>query len=205
MIKVIIYEDNGFRRESLVELIQSQENMLVVGAESDCRTVAEDIRGKSPELILLDLNMPYCDGFDGLKIIKCISPNTKVIVQTIHEEVDKILSCIKLGAEGYILKKEGPQKIIQSVNDVLNGGATLTPSVALEILRSISIEKSNSRNMLLSERENEVLEALAKGQSYKMIADELKISHFTVNSHLKKIYEKLHVHSATEAIRVYYK
>jgi DNA-binding NarL/FixJ family response regulator len=204
MTRVIIYEDNKMRREALIELIEAQENFILVGAESDCRTMSFDLRNKRPELVLLDLNMPYCDGFEGLKIIKHDSSGTKVIIQTIHDEPDKILTCIKLGAEGYILKKEGPEKILQAIDDVLNGGANLTPSVAMEILRSISKESSSKPMYILSEREKEVLSCLANGNSYKMIADELNISYATVNTHLKKIYEKLKVHSATEAVRVYY-
>ena len=204
MIRIYIFEDNLIRREDLTTLINSQSDLLFVGSRPDCRDIISEIKINIPDLVLLDLNMPFCNGIEGLKIIKSVAPHIKVVIQTIHEEAEKILECIKLGAEGYILKKESPEKILAAIHNVMNGGAMLTPSVAIEILRSISSPPDKSNISILSDREKEVLSFLAEGKSYKMIADILSISYSTVNSHLKKIYEKLHVHSATEAIKVYY-
>ena len=204
MIRIYIFEDNLIRREDLTTLINSQSDLLFVGSRPDCRDIISEIKINLPDLVLLDLNMPFCNGIEGLKIIKSVAPHIKVVIQTIHEEAEKILECIKLGAEGYILKKESPEKILAAIHNVMNGGAMLTPSVAIEILRSISSPPDKSNISILSDREKEVLSFLAEGKSYKMIADILSISYSTVNSHLKKIYEKLHVHSATEAIKVYY-
>ncbi|NOT38025.1 MAG: response regulator transcription factor [Saprospiraceae bacterium] len=205
MTKVFIYEDNKDRSEALISLINKQSDLKLVGHSSNCANVASEMKNLAPDIVLMDLNMPKVDGFVGLKRIKEEYPEIKVLLQTIIEDSDKILECIKAGAEGYILKNDSPQKLLQAIKDVMEGGANLTPSVAIKILRSLNQNQSKKAIAeTLTERETEVLELLSLGKSYKMIAADMDISFNTVNSHLKKIYEKLRVNSAGEAIRMYY-
>ena len=137
----------------------------------------------------------------GVKRIKSRYPDIKVIMQTVYEDNEKIFSALKNGAEGYILKKASIASIIESINEVQNGGAFMTPSVALQVLKFLNkpVEK-DERIQSLSPREREVLTFLAEGDSYKMIAERMQISYGTVNNHIKKIYEKLQVHSLGEAV-----
>ena len=123
-------------------------------------------------------------------------------MQTVFDESDKIFECIKNGASGYILKKDPPQKILQAIQEVYEGGAVMNPGIALKVLDYF---KPQQQQNPLSEREQQVLELLAEGFSYKIVADKLSLSFHTVNSHTKKIYEKLHVSSLGEAIAYYYR
>jgi DNA-binding NarL/FixJ family response regulator len=146
--------------------------------------------------------MPGTNGIEGLKRIRKQAPQVFIIMQTVFEDEEKIFTAIHAGAHGYFLKNTKPDKLIEGIHDVLEGGAPMTPSVARKVLNMFAQESSNrNKNPFdLTEREIEILSMLGKGLSYKMIADASGISFHTVNSHLKKIYEKLHVHSATEAV-----
>ncbi len=154
-----------------------------------------------PSLVLMDIEMPNISGIEGVRLIKESYPHIKVVMQTVFEDEEKIFAALQAGAEGYILKNAPAEKIIQSVIEVNNGGAFMTPSVALRVMKHFnnSTVSQNSENNL-TPKEREVLKNLTEGLSYKMVADRMGISYFTVNSHIKKIYEKLHVHSVGEAI-----
>jgi DNA-binding NarL/FixJ family response regulator len=150
----------------------------------------------------MDIDMPDTNGIEGLKRIRKQAPEVFIIMQTVFEDEEKIFMAIHAGAHGYFLKKTKPDKLIEGIRDVLEGGAPMTSSVARKVLQMVT-QKSpeTSKNPFeLTGREIEILSMLSKGMSYKMIADAGGISFHTVNSHLKKIYEKLHVHSATEAV-----
>lgn len=201
MIKVFIYDDNQARRESLIALIELTENVQYVGSASDCSNVLGDMEVNAPDVVLMDIEMPNVDGIDGVRMIKSRYPHIKVIMQTVYDDNDKIFKALQNGAEGYILKKASINNIIDSINLVYNGGAFMTPSVALQVMNyftksPIKDEKLQS----LTQRETEVLKLLSEGFSYKMVADQLNITYHTVNNHIKKIYEKLQVHSLGEAI-----
>ena len=178
--------------------------MEFVGARENCNNVEEDLLQLAPQVVLMDIDMPGTNGIEGLKRIRIQDPGVFIIMQTVFEDEEKIFTAIHAGAHGYFLKKTNPDKLVEGIRDVVEGGAPMTSSVAGKVLQMFtqqSSHKSKSENRFdLTKREIEILSMLGKGMSYKMIADAGSISFHTVNSHLKKIYEKLHVHSATEAV-----
>jgi len=201
MINIFIYDDNKARCESLLALVELTDDMNCVGHAANCAQVLSDMQQACPDIVLMDIEMPEVDGIEGVKIIKQSFPAIKVIMQTVYEDANKIFACLKNGADGYILKKASIHSIIESIMEVHQGGAFMSPSVALKVMNyfkepEIKDEKIES----LSPRELEVLNKLSEGLSYKMIASELGISYGTVNNHIKKIYEKLQVHSLGEAV-----
>lgn len=150
----------------------------------------------------MDIQMPHVSGIEGVKLIKKEFPSLQVLMQTVFEDDENVFNSIRAGAAGYILKKSSPDKIIDAVKDAYEGGSPMTHVIARKVLEFFKkqphVQEENKFN--LSEREMEILSLLVQGLSYRMIAARCSISYFTLNSHIKKIYEKLHVHSAGEAV-----
>jgi DNA-binding NarL/FixJ family response regulator len=200
LIRVVIYDDHQQRIDSLRALLQMTPDMECAGAYTDCSHVLEDMHVTAPDVVLMDIEMPNVDGISGVQIIKKNFPKIRIIMQTVFEDEGKIFASLQAGADGYILKNAGAEKILQSITEVHQGGASMTPSVALKVIRFFNHQKIQEEEYKLTSKEKEVLRLLADGNSYKMVADKLGISYFTVNTHIKKIYEKLHVHSLGEAV-----
>jgi DNA-binding NarL/FixJ family response regulator len=205
MIRLAIYDDNVQRRDSLKALLSLTEGMKCVADFPDCSDVVEQMEEYYPDVVLMDIEMPRVDGINGVSLIKKSFPEIKVIMQTVFEDPEKIFACLQAGAEGYILKTASAEKITQSIEEVYQGGAYMTPSVALRVMQYFIKPPGQENPHGLTPKEKDVLKHLSDGLSYKMVADKLGISYFTVNSHVKKIYEKLHVHSLGEAVALAFK
>jgi DNA-binding NarL/FixJ family response regulator len=199
-IRVALFDDNQDRRESLHYLLSTQEGFECVGAFSDCRDVLRNIAQTQPDVVLMDIEMPYVNGIEGVKKIKLQFPKLPVLMQTVYEDDDHVFESIKSGASGYLLKKTSPEKIIEAIKEAADGGAPITPSIALRILRYFQGNTASENTYALTEKEKLILALLVEGLSYKMIANKESISYHTVNSHVRRIYEKLHVHSLGEAV-----
>jgi len=201
-MKITIYEDNKGRVDALKLLFENYPEIEVMGYFENCENVIYETRTLLPDLILMDINMPIVNGIEGTRIVRQNFPNVIIIMQTIFEDETNIFDAIQAGAQGYILKSTSTAKLIEAIKEAFEGGAPMTPSIARRVIdafrKPISIKKEEGFE--LSEKELNILELLSKGMSYKQIAIESNISYHTVNSHIKKIYEKLHVNSATEAI-----
>lgn len=200
MIDIVIYDDSEQRRESLKALLSLTDGMQCVADFADCSHVLEDMQQFLPDVVLMDIEMPDVDGISGVGIIKKTFPDIRIIMQTVFEDDEKVFASLQAGAEGYILKKASAEKITQCIEEVYQGGAYMTPSVAIKVAHYFNRSVQNNEAYKLTPKEKEVLKLLSDGQSYKMAADALGISYFTVNAHVKKIYEKLHVHSLGEAV-----
>jgi DNA-binding NarL/FixJ family response regulator len=201
VIKIVVYDDNASRRESLDLLLQSYNDFIVQGAFNDCSNVEQEINSLQPDIVLMDIEMPNVDGISGVKIINRLFPNVKVIMQTVFEDDEKIFDALRFGASGYILKKTDPSKIIEAIREVMNGGSPMTPSIATRVLKFFRDKGAvDTQNFGLTTREMDILQHLVDGKSYKMISSDLNISYHTVNSHVKKIYDKLQVNSVSEAV-----
>ena len=202
-IKVAVFDDNKHRRMGLELLINSTSKLSCVGAFEDCRDVLKNIQSCFPNVVLMDIDMPHVNGVEGVKLISTNFPEIKILMQTVFEDDEKIFASICAGAHGYILKKTPPQKLIESIFDVMEGGAPMTPSIARQVLHLFynQNKRSSRKDFDLSEREHEILTLLVEGLSYKMIADHCKISFNTVNTHISHIYRKLQVNSVAEAIK----
>jgi DNA-binding NarL/FixJ family response regulator len=201
-IKVFIYDDNEARRDSLKALLDLTPEIEFVGSAPDCSNTAKDMTQCTPDVVLMDINMPNVDGMEGLKQIRRSFPHIRVLMQTVFDDNEKIFNSIRNGASGYVLKKDPPQRILQAIHEVSEGGAVMNPGIAQKVLDFFQPKKVENP---LSDREAQVLTLLAEGLSYKMVADKLGLSFHTVNTHAKNIYEKLHVASLGEAIAYYYK
>lgn len=200
-IRVAVFDDNADRRHSLEMMLNLSEGLICAGTFSDCSEVVHDIRLSDPSLVLMDIEMPNVDGIQGVRLIKQHFPQVKVVMQTVFEDDEKIFAALQAGAEGYILKNAGVDKILQSITEVYNGGAFMTPTVALRVMRHFNSTPSPQPEAhALTLKEKEVLKLLTEGLSYKMVADRMHISYYTVNTHVKNIYGKLQVHSVGEAI-----
>jgi DNA-binding NarL/FixJ family response regulator len=202
-IKVLIYEDNEPLRKSIQTLLLWDKGFDVVAAMPDAVCAVEDITVFKPDVVLMDIDMPLSNGVDAVSLIRKKFEELPIVMFTVFEDDENIFKAIRAGANGYLLKKNFDQ-IPYSLKDVLDGGAPMTSSVAKKVLNFIpKNNKANEEIESLSKREIEILEHITKGYSYKMIGDELFISTETVRSHIKKIYKKLHVNSATEAVYKY--
>ena len=200
LIRLVVYDDSQQRRESLKALLSLSDSMEWVADFPDCSHVEDDMAKFQPDVVLMDIAMPIVDGISGVALIKKGFPHIRIIMQTIFEDEEKIFASLKAGAEGYILKNASAEKITQSIEEVHQGGAYMTPSVALRVMQYFNKPLQQKEEYKLTPKEKEVLKLLSDGLSYKMVADKLGISYYTVNAHIKKIYEKLHVHSLGEAV-----
>jgi DNA-binding NarL/FixJ family response regulator len=207
--RLVIYEDNPELRASLGELLAGTPGLELVGAFGNCTQAGDDMRRLRPHVVLMDIDMPGCSGIDGLRYVKAVAPATNVLMLTVFEDNDRVFDAICAGADGYLLKKTPPARLLEAIGEVRAGGAPMTPAVARQVLRLFPKPASSVVRAApvpteslahLSAREQEVLTLLVKGYSYKMIAADRQISIDTVRSHIKKIYEKLHVRSMTEAV-----
>ncbi|HRC33376.1 MAG TPA: response regulator transcription factor [Bacteroidia bacterium] len=203
-IRVLIFEDHAQMRNMYELMLDSEPDMLCVGAQENCNNAIKIIEKTLPDVILMDIQMPGKSGVEAAREIKNIFPTINIIMQTIFSDDDKIFESICNGASGYLLKNSTLEEFLSAIRQVHVGGAPMSPSVALKVLNRF--RQSNTavlppENFNLTDREKEILGLLANGQSYKLIASQLNISYYTVDSHIRKIYEKLHVRSATEAIK----
>jgi len=204
MIKVAVYDDNKARLESLRTFILLSPELEHAGGFENCSNILNEVAAIQPDLILMDIEMPGVNGIEAVRLVKQHSPEIKIIMQTAFDDDDKVFAALQAGAEGYILKTASVVQIAQSIDEVMKGGAAMTPSIALKVIHFFS-NNQVTRDYNLSPKETMVLKHLATGLSYKMIADEMGIAYFTVNNHVKKIYEKLHVHSHGEAVALAHK
>ena len=201
MIKVLIYEDNPQLREGLAMLINGSEGFEVLASFKNCNHAAEEVEAFRPDVILMDIDMPGINGIEGLKIVRQTNVEVKVLMLTVFDDNRNVFEALRNGANGYLLKKAPPSRLLEYIQEAHTGGAPMTSSIASQVLKMFSeVQSPANENYNLSEREKQVLQLLVNGYSYKMIASEMFISIDTVRSHIKKIYEKLHVNSKSEAV-----
>jgi DNA-binding NarL/FixJ family response regulator len=202
--RVLVYEDNVDLRTSLSQLLSGALGLELVGALGNCIQAQADIERLRPHVVLMDIDMPGCSGIEGLRCIKVVAPDINVVMLTVFEENDRVFDAICAGADGYLLKKTSPTRLIEAIMEVRAGGAPMTPAIARQVLqlfpKKLPQRPVEDSHASLSAREQEILGLLVEGYSYKMIAADRSISIDTVRSHIKKIYEKLHVRSMTEAV-----
>ena len=198
-ITVILFEDNDRLRQSLTYLLNNDAAYEVVGDYNNCNDATDIIRKHTPDVVLMDIDMPGESGIKGVSMVKEARPQTAVIMYTVFEDDDKLFQCLCAGANGYLLKKTPPAQLFHAIQEVMEGGAPMSPIIARKVLKTFQ-QKQYINQYNLSPRETEVLQLLIKGYSIKLIASELNIAFDTVRSHLKNIYQKLHVYCGKEAI-----
>ena len=199
MIRVVVVDDNSDLREGLqIVMKEHKEEFECVGAFADAEVAVKKIPELKPDVVLMDINLPGMSGIECLKQLKPKMPALDVIMVTVFADDDTVFDSLCAGACGYITKNASPEKILDAIREVRDGGAPMSGRIARMVVSSF--KSPGDTNAQLTEREKEVLDQLCKGKSYKMVADALNITHDTVRHHIKNIYKKLEVHSVSEAI-----
>ncbi|MCA0428506.1 MAG: response regulator transcription factor [Bacteroidetes bacterium] len=201
-IKVCLFDDSRAITDSFEVLLASDPEFSLAGVFPDASNAIQRVKDCQANLIIMDIDMPGTNGIEGVKALRTAFPELVIIMFTVFEDDDKIFRSICAGANGYLLKKTEPAKILQALHEARNGGAPMSPGIARRVLSMFSenLSKKPSESYDLTQRETEILRSLTRGLSYKMIAAECGISFETVRSHIKNIYSKLHVASMTEAV-----
>lgn len=200
LCSIVIYEDNTRLRQSMELLLNGIDGYEVTGSFADCDNVVNDVQNSKPDLVIMDIDMPGIGGVEGVKKIKQHYPEVKVVMHTVFDDDNRIFDSICAGADGYLLKNTPPLKLIESLQDLMEGGAAMSPFVAQKVFQFFRSNNKIQDDFHLTQREKEILELLVKGNSYKMIAGKSGISIDTVKKHLQNIYHKLHVNCGTEAV-----
>jgi DNA-binding NarL/FixJ family response regulator len=197
---IILYDDNEDLGASLSILLNEENDIAVTSHFTNAKDILEDIKMHKPDVILMDIDMPIINGVDAVAIVRKIYKELPILMLTIFDDNDNIFNAICAGASGYILKKNASQELPDAIRNVISGGAPMTGSIARKVLLMLPGSPTDTEDFHLTPHERDVLRLLVDGMSYKMIAASLHISIDTVRFHIKKIYDKLHVHSATEAV-----
>jgi len=193
-----ICEDNNDYRESLITFLNEDAELVCVGAFANADNIVNKIHEHRPDVLLMDIEMPGKNGIEALKEIKEVFAEIEIIILTIFEDRENVFEAVCAGASGYLLKNSAPEAIAKSIKEVMKGGAAMSPVIARKTLELF--QKNFKKDILLTAHEQQVLKSLVEGLSYKMIAAKMNIAIDTVRYHIKKIYDKLHVHSAPEAV-----
>ncbi len=199
-VSLLIYEDNDLLRESLSSMIAQNNTLKLVGEFGHVLNIEEQVKHHDPELILMDIDMPGMTGIEAVKKIRTFNSNVSILMLTVFDDNQHVFDAICAGASGYLLKKHISTKLFDAIEEVRAGGAPMSPSIARMVINAMHLKPAQENTYQLTSREKEILTSLSKGNSYKLIAAQFEISIDTVRTHIKKIYEKLHVHSQTEAV-----
>ncbi|MBD2755359.1 response regulator [Spirosoma validum] len=203
-IRVLIYEDNAPLREALSTLVDDADECTVVGAFGDCLHANGQTYQLQPDVVLMDIDLPGRDGIQAVTSLHREFPTVEVIMLTVFDDDDRVFRALCAGASGYLLKQTSPDQIIEAIQSVYAGGAPMSPSIARKVIQTFPSRSTQSANLdQLTSRESQVLHYLAQGMSYKLVAAELGVGIETVRTHIKRIYEKLQVHSVVEAVSKY--
>jgi DNA-binding NarL/FixJ family response regulator len=200
-IRVAIVEDNARVRSSLAKLIQLTPGFECVSEHVSGEAALAALPGLQPDVVLMDINLPGMNGVECVRQVKPLLPATQVMMLTVYENTELIFQALAAGATGYLLKQTPPVELLAAVRDVHNGGSPMTGHIARKVVASFQQAGDSAREFEnLTGREREVLNYLAKGFLYKEIAEAMSITYDTVHTHIRKVYEKLHVRSRTEAV-----
>lgn len=205
-ISIWLVEDNTRYRKTLAGLIDRTNGLICSKAFSSCEDALEEIEAsEKPEVILLDIGLPGMSGIIGISKFKEILPEAHILILTVYDDNDNVFEALCAGASGYLLKDSAPEKIINSIQEVLAGGAPMNMKIAHKVLEMFTRFKPKKNDYGLTDREKEILQLLTAGLTKQQIGDKLFISFHTVNTHLKNIYGKLHVNTRTGAVSKVYK
>jgi DNA-binding NarL/FixJ family response regulator len=203
-IRVSIVEDNVKLRGNLSILIDGAEQFELVSVYDNAEDALVGIPDKSPDVILMDINLPGMSGIECTQRLKTKHPELQIIMNTVYMDTTKIFESLEVGATGYMLKRTPPDQLLKSIEEVYAGGSPMSSQIARKVVQYFqSIQKVAKPDYHLSSRETQILDLLSTGKRDKAIAEELHISVDTVHSHLRRIYEKMQVHSRTEAVVKY--
>lgn len=202
-IAVSLVEDDESVRQILAGWLRGSEGFQCVSEHATAENALAQLPAKKPSIVLMDINLPRMNGIECVRRLKPLLPETQFIMLTVYEDADHIFSALAAGASGYLLKQIPCEELLAALKQVNEGGSPMTGSIARKVVRSFQAPPEASDAARLTTREREVLELLARGYLYKEIAEALKISIPTVNTHIRKIYDKLHVQSRGRAVAKY--
>jgi DNA-binding NarL/FixJ family response regulator len=205
-IRVAVVEDDEGIRASLAEILGRSEACRLVGSYANAESALTSLPRLAPEVVLMDINLPRMDGIECLGRLKEQMPATQFIMVTVYGDNERLFRSLMAGASGYLLKRSPFSKLVEAIREAHEGGSPMTPQIARRVVQYFrSLPKASPDLESLTPREKEILEALSEGMLYKEIVDHLGISLDTVRTYIRRIYEKLHVHSRTAAVMKYIK
>src|SRR5258708_7133709 len=204
-IRVAIVDDDEGIRTSLAALIRRASFLRLTGDYPAAETALKEIPRRPPDVVLMDINLPGISGVECARQLKTALPSIQFLMLTVYEDSDSLFNSFKAGASGYLLKRTASARLLEAIRDVHAGGAPMTPQLARRVVQFFTkpAAAQTSPVSLLTAGEKECLDQLANGYAYKEIADRMNISIDTVRSYVRTVYEKLHVHSRTEAVVKY--
>lgn len=200
MAAIVLYEDNPLLSESIQSMLRLNDTIQLKGAFETPVDVSSHLTQFTPDMLIMDIDMPGMNGIEAVELVRKTDKDIPILMLTVFDDNQHVFDAICAGASGYILKKHISTKLFSAIEEALAGGAPMSPSIARMVLNSMQQKATSENRYQLTPKEKEVLTSLSKGNSYKMIGAEHDISLDTVRSHIRKIYEKLHVHSQTEAV-----
>jgi len=205
-ITIAIVDDSADLRENIVGYLDASPGFKCLNAYSTAEEALTSLHRATPDVVLMDINLGKrsMDGIECVRRLKILVPRVQIIMLTVFEDTEKIFRALAAGATGYLLKRLPPSELRDAIREVMAGGAPMSTSIALKVVQSFQTTATQGAvSAELSQREQEVLSGLAKGFAYKQIADHLDVSIHTVRNYIRRIYEKLHVRSRTEAVAKY--
>lgn len=205
-ISMSVVEDMDEVRQKIKRIIDESEEFICLSTYSNAEKALEELPRLSPDIVLMDINLPGMSGIECIKEVKKKCPQIQFMMFTIYENSEQVYEALAAGANGYLLKQTPPEEILRALKELYEGGAPMSTHIARKVVSFFQKENKNNpeHSADLSKREKQVLELLSKGFLYKEISDQLFISTGTVRQHIHNIYEKLHVQNRTEAINKFY-
>jgi DNA-binding NarL/FixJ family response regulator len=204
MISFSIVDDDRSLRQSIASFVKRSAGFRCVSSYGSGEAALKHVPEDAPDVVLMDINMAGMDGIECVARLKAVAPGILILMLTVYEDADKIFKALSAGASGYLLKRLSPSKLLQAIREVHEGGSPMSGSIARKVVASFQPTPGSGPSLAqLSPREQMILEQLARGLTYQAIGDELGISVHTIRSHLRRVYEKLHVQSRTEAVAKY--